>query len=309
MKNMWASVKLQLFYQWKAKYFIILFLFLLVLCVFSSYAQYSTLHQNEAEFHRTMEMYKKDGITLKQALAEELEVKKNGNSEEISNILKYDYYRVVAAKVALNPLNAPNQIFTSIAILFLPIIFGIYSCQMANYDFKYRTAKSQLLLNGYNNFFFSKLISIILVAVATVLVTTMLSIGIQYVFNIFMGSQPNTSVNYLGELPLQVAYQTLVLILFGVFFFILTTVVRSTLVSIVILFLYMLLLPNLGGYDLKNLMLLTVSKIYNTSAATMDVVSGETTNILLGYMIIILLWSVLTVIAYKWDKKRLCPKL
>ncbi|MBC1605490.1 ABC transporter permease [Listeria rocourtiae] len=309
MKNMWDNVKMQLFYQWKANYFIILFLFVLVLCGFSSYAQYSALHQKEADFNRTMEMYKKDGITLKQALSEKLEVKKNGNSEEISNILKYDYYRVIAAKVALNPLNAPNQIFTSIAILFLPLIFGIYSSQLANYDFKYKTAKSQLLLNGYKNFFFSKLLSILLVAIATVFITIILSIGIQYVFNAIMGVQPNTSVNYLGELPLQVVYQILVLILFGVFFFILTTVVRSTLVSIVVLFVYMLLLPNLGGYDLKNLMLLTVSKIYNTSAATMDVVSGENTNILLGYAVILLLWGLLTVLAYRWDKNRMCPKL
>ncbi|WP_163654644.1 ABC transporter permease [Listeria sp. PSOL-1] len=309
MKNMWDNVKMQLFYQWKANYFIILFLFVLVLCGFSSYAQYSALHQKEADFDRTMEVYKKDGITLKQALSEELEVKKNGNSEEISNILKYDYYRVIAAKVALNPLNAPNQIFTSIAILLLPLIFGIYSCQLANYDFKYKTAKSQLLLNGYKNFFFSKLLSILLVAIATVFITIILSIGIQYVFNAIMGVQPNTSVNYLGELPLQVVYQILVLILFGVFFFILTTVIRSTLVSIVVLFVYMLLLPNLGGYDLKNLMLLTVSKIYNTSAATMDVVSGENTNILLGYAVILLLWCSLTVLAYRWDKNRMCPKL
>lgn len=88
MKNMWDNVKMQLFYQWKANYFMTLFLFVLVLCSFSSYAQYSALHQKEADFDRTMEMYQKEGITLKQALSEELEVKKNGNSEEISNILK-----------------------------------------------------------------------------------------------------------------------------------------------------------------------------------------------------------------------------
>ncbi|EUJ35937.1 putative ABC transporter permease [Listeria weihenstephanensis FSL R9-0317] len=116
-------------------------------------------------------------------------------------------------------------------------------------------------------------------------------------------------MNYLKEVPLQFLYQSVVLILFGVFFFLLTTAVRSTLVSIIALFLYMLLVPNLGGFDLKNLMLLTVSKIYNTSAATMDVVAGEDTNLILGYVATIGVWILLIVLVYKIDKKRSCPRL
>lgn len=309
MNNMWADVRIQLFYQWKAKYLILLFISLILMCVFSSYTQYSALHQKENRFNITMETYEQDGITLKQALSEELKIKKDGNSEEISNSLKYDYYRVIAAKVALNPLNAPNQIFTSIAIIILPILFGVYSCHVAFFDFKYRTIKHQLLLRGYRSFYFSKLISIGIVAVATTLTTIVLSTGIQYLFNLLVGVQPNTSVNYLSKLPLQFLYQSLVFILFGMFFFTLTIMIRSTLVSIVTLFLYMFILPNLGGYDLKNLMLLTISKIYNTSASTMEVVSGVDTNIIAGYLIVIIVCIVLTVISYAWNKKRLCPKL
>ncbi|MBC1936093.1 hypothetical protein HCA69_06915 [Listeria grandensis] len=59
---------------------------------------------------------------------------------------------------------------------------------------------------------------------------------------------------------------------------------------------------------MKNLMLLTVSKIYNTSAATMDVASGESTNLIVGYVVIFVVFAVLTFCVYKWDKKRLCPK-
>ncbi|MBC6310561.1 ABC transporter permease [Listeria sp. FSL L7-1582] len=309
MKSMWASVKMQLFYQWKAKYLISLFISLIVMCVFSSYTQYSSLHQKENRFDITMETYEQDGITLKQALSEELKIKKDGNSEEISNALKYDYYRVIAAKVAINPLNAPNQIFTSIAIIILPILFGVYSCHVAFFDFKYRTIKNQLLLRGYKSFYFSKLISIAIVAVATALITILLSIGVQYLFNLLVGVQPNTSVNYLSKLPLQFLYQSLVFILFGTFFFTLTILIRSTLVSIVMLFLYMFIVPNLGGYDLKNLMLLTISKIYNTSASTMEVVSGVSTNIIAGYLIVITVCIVFTIISYKWNEKRLCPKL
>lgn len=309
MKSMWDSVKMQLFYQWKAKYVITLLLFLVVLCGFSSYAQYSSLHQKEARFDDTMQMYEKDGITLKQALSEDLEIIKDGNSEEISNVLKYDYYRVIAAKVALNPLNAPNQIFTSVAILFLPIIFGIYSCHVAFFDFKHRTMKSQLLLKGYRSLFFSKLLSIVVMAVVSVAGTVLFSMGIQYLFNLMMGIQPNVSVNYLSELPMQFVYQSAVLILFGYFFFLLTIVVRSTLISIVALFVYMLLVPNLGGFDLKNLMLLTVPKIYNTSASTMDVISGENANLMLGYLVVFAVFVALVFVVYNWDKKRLCPRL
>ncbi|MBC1797059.1 ABC transporter permease [Listeria booriae] len=309
MKIMWDNVKWQLFYQWKAKYFITLFVFLVALCAFSSYAQYNSLQSKEKRFDVSMEMYQKDGITLKQALSEDLEIKRDGNSEEISNILKYDYYRVIAAKVALNPLNAPNQIFTSVAIIFLPIIFGIYSCHVAFFDFKHRTIKNQLLLNGYKNLFISRLFAIGIVAIGTVLVTALLSVGIQFLFNIFTDVQPNTSVTYLKELPLQLVYQSFVLMLFGILFFLLTTAIRSTIVSIVILFLYMLIVPNLGGFDLKNLMLLTVPKIYNTSAATMDTITGENANILLGYFVIVIVWALFTAFVFRWHKKKLCPKL
>lgn len=309
MKSMWDSVKAQLFYQWKARYIILLFVFLVILSIFSSYAQYSSLQQKEDRFDATMELYANDGITLKQALAEDLDIKKDGNSEEISNVLKYDYYRVIAAKVALNPLNAPNQIFTSIAILFLPLIFGIYSCHVAFFDFKYGTFKGQLLLRGHRLFFISKLLSVMIMAAGTVFLTAFLSIGTQYLFNMVMGIRPDMRVNYLGELPLQVVYQVVVLILFGIFFFLLTSALRSTLISIVVLFVYMLIVPNLGGYDLKNLMLLTVPKIYNTSASTMDVVSGENTNLMLGYLVAAVMLGLFTFYVYKRDKKRLCPKL
>ncbi|EUJ32148.1 hypothetical protein [Listeria cornellensis] len=146
-------------------------------------------------------------------------------------------------------------------------------------------------------------------AVVSVVGTVLISMGIQYLFNLVMGIQPNMSVNYLSELPMQFVYQSAVLILFGCFFFLLTIAVRSTLVSIVALFVYMLLIPNLGGFDLKNLMLLTVPKIYNTSASTMDVISGENTNLMLGYLVVFVVFAVLVFVVYKWDKERLCPRL
>lgn len=146
-------------------------------------------------------------------------------------------------------------------------------------------------------------------AVGVVLFTVFLSMVVQYLFNAVMGVKADMRVNYLAELPLQVTYQAVVLILFGLFFFLLTVASRSTLISTVVLFIYMLLVPNLGGFDLKNLMLISISKIYNTSAATMDVVSGENTNLMLGYLVVVTVFGLLTFFVYRWDKQRLCPEI
>ncbi|MBC1631679.1 ABC transporter permease [Listeria welshimeri] len=308
MKNMFHQVSKQLFCQYKSKYILSLFVALIAMCLLSTYTQANILKSRENRFNETEKMYKKDGLSLEQALKEDLTVKKDGNEEEINNILKYDYFRYIAAKNALAPLNAPNQLFTSSALLILPIIIGIYFAYVGIIDYKNRTLKTQLLYNNFKIYFISKVLSLFFVTMFSIVCLSILSIFIQKIYNILFKVKLDNVVLFINQLPKQLVYELVSLFIIGLIVFLITFLLKSHVFSIIILLLYMLLIPNLGGVDIKNIMLLTISKVFNTSASSVEMIEGQKTNLISGSMIIIVVVILFTGITYLIVKRREYPK-
>ncbi|EAH3791797.1 ABC transporter permease [Listeria monocytogenes] len=308
MKIMFHQVSKQLFCQYKSKYILILFVALVGICLFSTYTQANILTSREHRFNETEKMYEKDGISLEQALKEDLTVKKDGNAEEINNILKYDYFRYIAAKNALAPLNAPNQLFTSSALLILPIIIGIYFAYVGIIDYKNRTLKTQLLYNNFKNYFISKVLSLFFVTTFSIVCLTILSIFIQKIYNILFKVKLDNVVLFIDQLPKQLLYELVSLFIIGLIVFLITFLLKSHVFSIIFLLLYMLLIPNLGGVDIKNVMLLIMSKIFNTSASSVEMIEGQKVNLISSSLIIILAVVLFAGITYLIVKRREFPK-
>ncbi|MGD6734093.1 ABC transporter permease [Listeria ivanovii] len=308
MKVLFHQVKRELYCQYKSKYILLLFLTLLGLCVLSTYTQMNILTSREHRLSETQKMYEKDGISLEQALKEDLTVKNDGNLEEISNILKYDYFRYIAAKNALAPLNAPNQFFTSSALLFLPIILGIYFAYVAIIDCKNGTLKTQLLYSDFRNYFFSKLISLFLITIFSIINVTILSIVIQKLFNIIFQIKTNSTVSFINLLPKQLLYELISLFIVGLAVFLITFLLKSHVFSIIMLLLYMLLIPNLGGIDFTNLMLLITSKLFNTSASSVEMIQGQDVNLVSSSFLLVLVLFLFGAATYYFVKMRECPK-
>ncbi|PZG33980.1 ABC transporter permease [Listeria ivanovii] len=308
MKTMFHQVIKQLICQYKSKYILMMFVALMGICLFSTYTQANILTSREHRFNETEMMYEKDGISLEQALKEDLTVKKDGNSEEINNILKYDYFRYVAAKNALAPLNAPNQLFTSAALLILPIIIGIYFAFVAIMDYKSGTLRTQLLYNKFKIYFISKLISLFFVTIFSVVSLTILSIFIQKMYNIIFQVKLDHVVLFINQLPKQLLYEITSLYIIGLIVFLITFLLKSHVFSIILLLLYMLLIPNLGGVDLKNVMLLIMSKVFNTSASSMEMIEGQEVNLISSSLLIILIVLLFATSMYFLVKRREIPK-
>ncbi|MBA3927411.1 hypothetical protein [Listeria rustica] len=303
MKNLGHVITEQFSYQRKSRRLLWLLLGILVTCCLSSLNQYEAWKAPNEDLKEMLEANKSIGYTLEQALATDQVITKEDGVETSNNPIKYAYYEAKTQKAALNPWNAPNQFFTSLAVVVLPVIWGLY-CILTTLG----ANKAARADRSYGSSFLGKLIALCITGIGVVIFTTILSILVQFAANAMLGIHVNTPAPDLAKLPIQTAYQCLVFTLFASFFFFLATWTKSQKISILVLVIYMLLIPNLGGFDLKNLLLLTIGDIYNTSASTMDIMKGQPTDMWLGYTIIVCLWIGLGFFTYQYTKLKRDPK-
>ncbi|EAC4831172.1 ABC transporter permease, partial [Listeria monocytogenes] len=135
-----------------------------------------------------------------------------------------------------------------------------------------------------------------------------LSIFIQKIYNILFKVKLDNVVLFIDQLPKQLLYELVSLFIIGLIVFLITFLLKSHVFSIIFLLLYMLLIPNLGGVDIKNVMLLTMSKIFNTSASSVEMIEGQKVNLISSSMIIILAVILFAGITYLIVKRREIPK-
>ncbi|KGL38638.1 ABC transporter permease [Listeria sp. SHR_NRA_18] len=303
MKNLGHAITEQFSYQRKSRRLLWLLLGILVVCCLSSFNQYEAWKSPNEDLKAALASNKSIGYTLEQALAADQVITKVDGVESSDNPIKYFYYEAKTQKAALNPWNAPNQFFTSLAVVVLPVMWGLY-CILTTLG----TNKAGHEIRSYRSSFFGKLIALCIVGIGVVTFATILSIIVQFVANAMLGIHVHAPAPDLAQLPIQTAYQCLVFTLFASFFFFLATWTKSQKISILTLAIYMLLIPNLGGFDLKNLLLLSLDNIYNTSASTMDIMKGQPTDMWLGYTIIVCLWIGFGFFTYHYTKLKQDPK-
>lgn len=194
------------------------------------------------------------------------------------------------------------------ALLFLPICFGVYAAFIGISDTKFKTVKMHLLISMYRPYFLGKIGSLFVITIFSVIWMAILSVVVQFIINFLFHIEVEASVSFLHLLPVQLLYEIMIVFVVGLLTFLLTVLLKSHVFSILILMIYMLLVPNLGGLDLKNIMLVSATKIFNTSASSLEMIEGSHINLAISYFFMVLFLIIFTGFVYLLGKKRDFPK-
>ncbi|WP_088011277.1 hypothetical protein [Gottfriedia acidiceleris] len=285
MTNFIKEISLEYYYQYKAKYFIILVLALLLLSAFVVNSQFLLTKSTLQNYKHIEEVYRRDNIDIKDALNDKLNLKRpDSNTEVVDNYLKYEHLNYQYSLKALKPINSINQLFSSISLIILPIIFSMYSICVAHCDIKYKTLKVLLINKSIVKYHINKMVSILgVIILSTLGISIVHSINQWIVFRFFMRIDPSVpniddsifSFSFADKIPTQIIFILIINIFFSILFYFASVLTRSKILPSSILFIYMFLVPNMGKFDIKNIILYSVPKIFDTKATLFSTHSGN----------------------------------
>ena len=284
----------EFYYQRRAKIF---YLFLAISILLSSlmfFSQVTLIQSNLINFEIHLEEATKNKEDIHQLLGGNFSGSFNNNVEQIDNPLKYYYLAYQSSLVAMNVKNGINQLLSSSYFIIFPFIAGIYGIVAANSDIKYHATKIRLSLDAQWKLNLNKILASFLSIFFFLLASIGVFLLLQYLSIFFIKPEPSLNIDgtllnqisYLNKAPVQLLLIIIVALMNFIVCFYLTVVTRNTFFSIFLLGIYNLILPPLGKYDLKNILLTIYPSIFNTNASTFRANVGQ--NIELGFHLIII---------------------
>ncbi|WP_430535210.1 hypothetical protein [Listeria rocourtiae] len=314
MKNISAVIKQQLNYQLKAKYFSVFLIVIVLLCSIASISQVASYKESVTTVTRDLEEVQKSDsqLNLEDFLKQDVNVTyTEGGGQQVDNYIKYDFSKMVAHYNARQPLNAFNQLFTSIGFVFFQLMIGIYGIFLAYTNIKYSADKFLILQYGKASYFFGQILAGMVnlgIVLAQILVCAPI---IQWLVNLlvpiktpYLSYLPNNQVLFVNKLPMELITMFVIGAAYVVCMYCFTTLVKNQTIPLLVIFVYMLILPKLGAYDFKNITLYSIQKVFNTSAASLDMVPAKAINMPIAIGSGILFLCVLLAGTFWLDKER-----
>lgn len=270
IKDMLNSTKKELKYQLYSKVFLITFLVIFLFAVFNLYSQMMYVKANYNLFLRSMEKYKELGIDITEALNSPAVVEKKNGLEMVDNFLRYDYDNVA---LSIYDLGKADRVITNtlkwLSFLVFPFIFAIYGIYVATYDIKYKTIKIKAIQKRYSQILFSKQLSMYVSSVMIISIVLLLSNIASFLFynmvsyaipvdNFELTTFPSDT-NVMLQLILSIGI-TFIFITIG---FYLGIIFKGFAYPAMIFTVYNFIVPNLGKYDLKNLISILGHKVFD----------------------------------------------
>lgn len=270
MKNLFQDIRSELLYELYSKKIFILLLIVFGLSFINLMSLNKNISTNYELFKKTTNEYIEQNINIEEELKKEaniVELENGGNI--IKNVIRYDYDNLVKSIESLHPSRIVNSTLSYLTFIYIPIIFGIYGILIASYDRKYKTWKIKAILNNIKTKIIAKQISLIFITILSIMISLL---GI-YIVSIFMYkniSNNNQFIQFIqenisydiGSIVLQILFSTLIAILFSNIGFFMGVISNSSLFPSILLMIYSLLIPNLGVYDLKNIIINTGSRLF-----------------------------------------------
>lgn len=269
MKNLLRNLQNELRYQLYSKIIGMIVIIIFILSCLNIYSTRVSVDSNYSRFLRTYSEYKEEEMDIEEALSKPykiLEISESGNV--IENILRYDFDSVGDSIKSLHPSMSINHTLSYLAILFLPLIFGIYGAAIATYDIKNRTLKLRAILSDGKTNTLAKQLAMLIVILSTILVL----LFCMYIVSGFIYRSVSNIEEYkpfiLNSLEvttnnfIQIGYAVILSIIFANIGYLIGTITRSTLVPTIVIGAYMFIIPNLGVYDLKNVIMTLGARIF-----------------------------------------------
>lgn len=275
MNNLLLNIKNEFKYQYYSKYIIGLLLILFTLICFNFVSLRNSIFSNYELFNKTALEYKNENLNIEEALKEPVNIVDLGNEGNIiDNVLRYDFENLLKSIDNIKPSKITSQMLAYLSFIFFPIIFGIYGVLVSNYDLKFRTLKLRLLFTDIKTYILSKVISISVVSIVVLFILMLVSIVISYFLYGNISSNPELSkfidisipLNNSKNILIQILFSLFIILLFSNLGFCIGILTRNVLTSSLIICIYILIIPNLGKYDLKNTLIGIGNKLFEFSS-------------------------------------------
>lgn len=279
------NLKREIYYLYKSKYILFLAVSLALLTILAFYSQVIHLKNSEINYLRIQEISINDNVDITKELNKNFQVKDNKeeNLVSIDNSLKYYHLLYQSSLAAFNPTNSINHLFSSYVLILLPIIISVVAIYLSIYDFKNKTLKVVYAFQSNLQYIFTKIITLLLIILFSISYMSIFYFLMNFIYykfflrinaNIPYISKNISDISFISMIPKQYVFIFFVSLFFSLIFFWIGKMSKSSTLPIGILFIYMLLIPNLGKFDPKNIILYSLPKIFNLNASTFVINEG-----------------------------------
>lgn len=257
------SIKKELQYGCYSKAFaIVSTIFILFVC-FNLFSNLNQLKQNLYVFNISVRNAQEDGEDIN-ALIEQSFTTKEENiggavGTVIENPIAYDYHNVANSLYIVSNEYLPSQIIELYSFIVSSVLCSVLGLYMMMYDKSNKTLKIKVIRTPIKNIIISKFaagfIAITIISLSTFLISFIFGVvARESVFSsIDLSMFSNLTFQNDANIFAQIICSLLLSYIFYIIGFFLGTIFNGIWIPLLIIFSYNLFIPNLGVYDLKNL--------------------------------------------------------
>lgn len=265
MKNIFKNINYQLHLSYLSKHIYILLLCSLSIIAIYSFGQFQQLNHNIKSYKKEVMMLEESGISEEKALL--LEDKKQEIKTENGDILtieenpvKSSHRAITMTLYSISPYYFLQNILEGATYIFFPIILSIYAIFLSALEYETKIIRIRAIKTKWENVMLSKLLYAIFIGTIFIMITSLIAYfiaSVQYrliddsIINKFMTNEYQGSFNIFQNISISILIST-VFISIAVF---LTTVFKNSFKASIIVLLYLLVIPSLGMFDLKNILM------------------------------------------------------
>lgn len=270
-------IKSELYYGIYSQIYIVVALILLAIATIIIYSNCNQIVNAYHSYRKTEEYYNANHIDIEDALSDEYTYNSSkdgeGEIENIENPLRY-YRELIGINAYIaSPSYAIPSVLEYASCLFFPLLFGILGIITGTYDTKYKTKRIKAIRLSKSKIIASKQIALIISSILIVAVVLFASYLISFLLNkMVLANVPlqNFDIHTIetkSPMIMKIMYGMGIALLFSEIGLFAGTILKGAVIPIIILFSYSLMIPNLGRYDLKNIMLFSAQNVYDYSGS------------------------------------------
>jgi hypothetical protein len=294
---------LYLLYSKKIFIFLIILFVALTIC---NCNEVNLLQHSYKEYLSVENYYIKQGDkNIQKYLNKDLNIThQESNGATITNVdnpLKYNFMLVGGYFKTLKPNNMTISLLELLTFFLGPFIFGLFGVLLATYDFKYKTIKLKSLQQSWSKNVLTKLlISIVCTATLIIFLFAISQLVSNFIYIYANTIIPNSKQFTISDQNIRanrIAIELLISIficsMFSIIGFTLGLIFKSSTAPIIILAVYNFALPNLGKYDLKNLLSIIGHKYFEFDSNVFSLFTPVNINSIIAITILIAFYLLL----------------
>lgn len=279
MKSIRNNLEFQFSYFYHAKHWLFLIISSIILVLIFSVGQFLQLNHNLTNYENNLRFMNDNGISESEAL--NLPNARQKIELDNGDILDIEDNPLVSSKLAVSmTLNSisnhyffQNILEASIFVIF-PLILAIYSINLIGNEYENKIVKIRAINQGWRQVILAKLLFLTLTVVGFIIFTTVISYivaSIQYFFipdHVILKFEDITLLNDFNVF-VNMTIAMIISIIFVYISVMLAVLFKQRMIPIIILFTYLLIIPPLSTFGLKNILLNIVGNYFPYQGSSM----------------------------------------